>query len=113
MTAKLEKHNDGWFKRGTRWVRIVELPAEGGKRKQRWVSGRTQADVRAKVQALTAAVETGTYVPPSKLTVASSGSTVTKTTDVEPPSSSVTVTVTSPGAKSATPSSDQAPIPLG
>ena len=68
--TKLVKARDGFWRRGSSWIRVVELPPENGKRRQRWVSGRTQAEVRSKVKALIASVEMGTYAPPSRVTVA-------------------------------------------
>lgn len=68
--SKLENRGNGWYRRGKSWVKVMELPSEDGKRRQKWVYGRTQSEVTAKIKAATAAVETGTYVTPSKVTVA-------------------------------------------
>lgn len=57
------------FRRGKGWTQVVDVPSDTAKRKQRWVSGRTQAELKTKINAIIAQVETGTYAPPSKLTV--------------------------------------------
>lgn len=56
-------------RRGDRWTAVVDVaPLGSSVREQRRVSGRTKAEVSARVDALLAEVRDNTYVAPSELT---------------------------------------------
>lgn len=57
------------FRRGKSWSQVIDVPSVAGKRKQRWISGKTKTELKAKVNSIIAQVETGTYAHRSNLTV--------------------------------------------
>ena len=57
------------FKRGNRWAAVVDAPlGPDGKRRQKWVSGRTRKEADEKLTALQHKLQIGGYVQPSKET---------------------------------------------
>lgn len=59
------------FKRGKTWTIVYYVTDENGKRRQKWKGGfRTKKEAERELARITHALHTGTYVEPSRMTVA-------------------------------------------
>lgn len=66
---RVKTSTPGVYRRGEKWLRVIDVPGEGGKRKQRWVTANTKRELDAAVQKIVATKEKGEYVAPSRVTV--------------------------------------------